>query len=888
MKAGPASDLLPYRLRVNHLGGYALVSAEAPEFMWSLRGEWEACGVSTRVVVEQQGEIPQVLWDSGWFSGDVQQIRYAGDPLENGARYAWRVELSNGSGATQCETGAFLTGLGSHIGGGWITRDPNHKRDLDPPELGGLSWRAGLLPPTSLLRREFHIPVRPVFAVLFASARGIYVPHLNGGVAGSNELAPGWVDYRSHEPYHAIDVTDMLHAGSNVLAAELAEGWWSGYVGFDPKEPANHYGRVPQLWMQLRCFLPDGSYVDVVTDEEWRAAEGATRFADLLIGQYIDQRREPTGWTRPDFDDSAWHKVRVFDSDLSRLVPAEAPGATVTHTLPVVAVHETPNGQIFDFGQNIVGRVVLGIGDANVGSALRFRYGEALDGEDLYVANLRNAEATDYFIGTSESQVFRPLLTLHGFRYVEVSGARTPLLQGAIQAEVISADVEWIGSLQTSHPQINRLVENIRWSQRGNMVVIPTDCPQRDERLGWLADAQVFLPTAAYNADVYAFMRQWMQDVRVAQSAEGSFADVAPLISSFFGDGAPGWGDAGVLIPWELYRRYGDLSILRVSLDSMIRWVDFVADSNPDLIWRCRVGHNYGDWLELGEVKTPRELFATAYFARSAFLTARAAHALGSDETARLRSLARSVRRAFIKAFLRDDGTIAGGTQTAYALAIGFDLVPAGLRERTSAALARAVGTEHPVSSTGIIGTSMLLPALTKAGYPHLAFELLERRDYPSWLFSVEHGASTTWERWDGWTEERGFQNPDMNSLNHYALGAVGEWIWEVIGGIAQRENSIGYRHLRISPIPGGTITSAAAAYETPLGRVESSWTLDGNEFRLEVLVPPGACADIDLPFCTREDRALTGASSFRPVRAATIAAGRHSFVSDTGQWPNV
>jgi alpha-L-rhamnosidase len=456
------------------------------------------------------------------------------------------------------------------------------------------------LQPCAHLRRTFDLAERPVRARVYVSARGLYELHLNGERVGDAELAPGWTEYEQRVQYQTYDVTGMLREGVNILGAVIADGWWSGYLGFDPRRHALHYGTAPQLIAQLALDFPRGSQRIIATDGSWRESPGALRHSDMLMGEYVDARNELWGWEDPAYDDSRWPAALVHDRDTSVLEASCDPPVRVLDELAPVSVDARAGGAfIVDLGQNMVGRVRLTIRGAQPGQRVQLRHAEMLeeDGE-LYVANLRTAEATDVYVARGEAvEVFEPRFTFHGFRYVEVSNYPGELRSDDVLGRVLHNDTPWVGEFRCSDEMTMRLDANIRWGQRGNFVAVPTDCPQRDERLGWLADAQIFLPTAARNADVSAFFARWMRDVLDAQS-DGAFPNVAPKLVVTI-EGSPGWGDGGVIIPWYLYRLYGDVRILERSFDAMVAWVEHIRRHNPDLRWRHHVGHNYGDWLQV-------------------------------------------------------------------------------------------------------------------------------------------------------------------------------------------------------------------------------------------------------------------------------------------------
>jgi len=520
------------------------------------------------------------------------------------------------------------------------------------------------------------------------------------------------------------------------------------------------------------------------------------------------------------------------------------------------------------------------------------RYGEVLqESGALYTENLRTSEATDYYITAGGPlEIFEPKFTSHGFRYAEIVGVTTAPDLASATAVALRNDIPWTGTLETSDATINQLERNIRWGQRSNFQAVPIDCPQRDERLGWMADAQVFFPTSAYNADVASFFTRWLGDVRYAQSAEGSFSDVAPKIT-ILTDGAPAWGDAGVIIPWELYKMYGDARVLEVSYDSMRRWIDFLELNNPDLIWSRRYGNHYGDWLQI-DALTPRDVLATAYFAHSTELVSEAARALGKElEAEHYSELAGRIKAAFRNHFVDPEGRITGDTQTDYLMALKFRLLPESETATLAKHLIRTIEEHGGRLTTGFVGVALLCPVLCDIGRPDLAFTLLQREDYPSWIYSIRQGATTIWERWDAFTQEHGFQSARMNSFNHYALGSIGEWLYRYVAGIDQTVASTAFRELSIAPNVGGTLTSVTAGYETPNGLVKSSWQREGSRFTLAVEVPPGSTARVTIPSDIREKVFEGGAeigkqaglSSIKVGEAnvsLTVASGRYSFES--------
>ncbi|HEX8627034.1 MAG TPA: family 78 glycoside hydrolase catalytic domain [Catenuloplanes sp.] len=855
------ADLRPYGLTCELLSEPLGVDERRPRLSWRLaaRGRGVTQGAYRVRVATGPGDLADPArwcWDSGVVrSAENLHIGYDGAPLVSSTRYHWRVEVWDGAGERGADaTSWFETGLlhADEWVARWIGRDPVAAPPMEPPRDSDRGDRTRHLEPPAQLRRAFTLAVAPARARLYATARGVYQLRLNGSVASDAELAPGWTEYHQRLLYQTYDVTDLLTAGENVLGAVLADGWWSGYVGFDARRAAQHYGDAPQLLTQLVLDFPDGSRRIVATDGDWHESAGALRYADLLMGEYVDARAAHHGWDRPGFDATGWAPVRVADADDPGvpLIADPAQPVRVVQELTPVAIDRRGDGRfIVDLGQNMVGRVRLRLPASAAGTRVELRHAEMLtDDGELYLDNLRTAEATDVYLTAGRAgEVFEPRFTFHGFRYVEVRGYPGEPGPAAIVGRVLSSDTPAAGEFSCDDDTVMRLQSNIRWGQRGNFVAIPTDCPQRDERLGWTADAQIFLPTACRNADVSAFFARWMADVVGGQDADGAFGDMAPRMN-LHREGAPAWGDGGVIIPWHLYRTYGDRRVLERSYPAMAAWVEHIHRHNPDLIWTRRVGNHYGDWLQV-DARTPREVLATAYFARSARLVARAARVLGHDRDARrYTGLADAVRAAFIAAFVDGDGRVAGGTQTCYLLALAFDLLPEHLVGAAAGHLAADIRGRGEHLSTGFVGVALLCPVLTDHGHADLAYALLHQDTYPGWAYSIAHGATTIWERWDGWTDRHGFQSAAMNSFNHYSLGSVGDWLYGRVAGLDQSEDSVADRHLVLRPTPGGRLRRASARYTSPRGEVSCGWRRTGDEITVEVLVPVGSTAVLHLP----------------------------------------
>jgi alpha-L-rhamnosidase len=896
------SELRPVGLRCEYRADPLGIDERFPELSWALESEGRGQVQSAyRVLIAQSEEDLEseenLLWDSGRVeSGRSVGVEYEGEALRSGSRCVWKVRVWDGEGDPSPFGGPAFFELGllesSAWEGDWISLGKGPDEDFEPPTGEEYDDLANALEASPYLRREFLLdrPVRR--ARLYATARGVYEFYLNGSRVGDDVLAPGWTDYDRRVQYQTYDVTPLLAEGPNAIGALLGDGWYAGFVGFDPKHRGAHYGVHPQLLAQLEIEYEDSGTETITTDSSWRCSTGPVLFSDLLMGESYDARKELPGWAEPGFDDSAWYGVKAEEIGDAQLVAQPDEGIRVTEELEAKTVTEPEDGvYVFDMGKNMVGWVRLKV-EGEAGTEIALRHAEALNSDGtLYTTNLRAARAADrYVLAGGGEEVYEPRFTFHGFRYVEVTGypGKPPL--DAITGLVVHSATPPTGSFECSNQMVNALQENILWGQRGNFLSVPTDCPQRDERLGWMGDAQVFVRTASFNMDVAAFFEKWMVDVEDAQSREGAFPDVAPLLTGSglmdLSRGAPAWGDAGVIVPWTIYRTYDDARIVERHYDAMARWMEYLHEANPDLIRRNRMGNNYGDWLSPKGDHTPKHLLATAYWAYDAKLMAEMAEATGRQEDAKgYRDLNNRIKVAFDKAYVSPDGRIQGDTQTCYVLALHMELLPEELRSAAAEHLVRTIEREDWHLSTGFVGVGYLCPVLTEAGYTDVAYRLLENETYPSWGYTVKNGATTIWERWDGWTEENGFQSPNMNSFNHYSLGSVGEWLYRYVAGIDV--GAPGYGRIVIRPRPGGSLTYARAEYDSVRGRISSSWKIEDDRFVLEVLIPPNTTATIHVP-CTDDvsegGRPVDQAGGVELLRAGeeetvlSVGSGRYEF----------
>ena len=745
---------------------------------------------------------------------------------------------------------------------------------------GGGPW--GRVVPVSYavtrLRHEFRLPRKKVSrARLYATALGLYEAHLNGGRVGDDQLAPGWTDYRTRVQYQTYDVTALLRPGANAIGAHLAPGWYAGNVGmFGPGQ----YGQHPSLLAQLEVEYADGTSERVTSSTDWRAAAGPIVAADLLNGETYDARKETPGWTSPGFDDGDWLAVRAEGEAGPGLIVAQVDGPVrVERELtPKEVTQPSPGVYVFDLGQNMVGSVRLRVSGA-AGTTVRLRHAEVLNPDGtLYTANLRSAAATDtYTLKGGGEEVYEPRFTFHGFRYVEVTGfPGTPTAQ-AVTGRVMHTDAPFTLDFETDVPMLNQLHHNITWGQRGNFLSVPTDTPARDERLGWTGDINVFSPTAAYTMESARFLSKWLVDLRDSRTSAGSFTDVAPVVGGL-GNGTAGWGDAGVTVPWALYQAYGDRQVIADALPSVRDWLTYLEQHSDRLL---RPAEGYGDWLNVDD-ETPKDVIATAYFAHSADLAAKMAAELGADaDAATYRDLFERIRSAFQSAYVTSDGRVKGDTQTSYVLALSMDLLPDASRKAAADRLVALIEARDWHLSTGFLGTPRLLPVLTDTGHTDVAYRLLQQRTFPSWGYQIDRGSTTMWERWDSIRPDGSFQDPAMNSFNHYAYGSVGEWMYANIAGIAAGRP--GYREIVIRPRPGGAVTAAAARFTSVYGPVSTRWRQRSGRFTLTCAVPPNTTAEVWIPAAAPETVTHSHGTFLRQEDGCAVyrvASGTHHFTA--------
>lgn len=700
------------------------------------------------------------------------------------------------------------------------------------------------------LRKEFDVKGKVRRATVHASALGNYKLHINGQPVADEYFTPGWTDYNKRVYYNTYDVTNLINSeGANAIGAELAAGWYAGSIGWQLKK--NNYDQLCRVFVQLELEMADGSRQTIITDPTWKMKYGPRLEAEFLAGETYDAQLETPGWSKPGFDDTGWKAVETVPSIDRPFTGYPSQAVKITGTLKPTKITEPEPGKfVFDLGQNFAGFARLKV-KGPAGTKVQLRFAEILNPDGtIYTTNLRRARCTDTYIlkGDPAGETWQPQFTFHGFRYVEVSGYPGTPTEEAITGLAVNSNVPMTGTFTCSSEMVTKLYQNILWTQRANYIEVPTDCPQRDERLGWTGDAQCFVYAAAFNANIGAFFTKWLVDMEDAQRPSGAYTDVVPDVLGL-GEGTAGWAEAGTVCPMAIHEVYDDTRVLADRYDSMVKYIEYLVKNSKDLI---RPAAGYGDWLSI-KADTPKEVMATAYFARSAQIVAESAKILGKTEDAkRFSKLAEDIKAAFNREFVAEDGRIKGNTQTVYTLALAFGLLSPENQKLAAKYLVEDIQSRDNHLSTGFNGTAYLMPTLAKIGAHDTAYKLLLNDTFPSWGYSIKHGATSIWERWDGWTAENGFQDPGMNSFAHYSFGAVARWMFQTAGGINMAVP--GYRQLVLAPKPGKELTWVKADYDSIQGPISSHWKKsDNGRFEWNVTVPANTTATLVIPTAKAE-----------------------------------
>ncbi|MDD4922076.1 MAG: glycoside hydrolase family 78 protein [Bacteroidales bacterium] len=781
------------------------------------------------------------LWNSGKIEADQSlNVEYQGTPLKSMQRAYWQVRIWDGNNkATDWSKPAYWeTGIldSATWTAKWITMPNGNK-------LGQCYY----------FRNEFLASKKISKARVYVTSLGLYQLYLNGKKVSDDLFTPGWTSYNKRLQYQTYDVTGMLQK-VNTIGAIIGEGWYGGRLGWVNKR--NIYGKKLALLVQMKIDYTDGTSQTIVSDKNWKASEAPILQSSIYDGETYDARLEKRGWSTSGFDDGNWAKAAIIEHPKGILVaPQGVPVKAIQEIIPIKML-TTPKGEtVFDMGQNMVGWVRLKV-NGKKGDKVTLKFAEVLDKEgNFYLDNMRSAKVTDeYILSGNGNETFEPCFTFHGFRFVKIEGFPGKPKLSDITGVVIYSEMKPTGTFSCSDSLINKLQKNIQWGQKGNYLDVPTDCPQRDERLGWTGDAQVFCMTAAYNFDVSAFYTKWLKDMAADQLPDGKIPNVIPDVILDGKGGSTAWGDVCVVMPWTVYKIYGDKRILEEQYKSMKAWVEFMRNrAGNDYIW---TGDNhFGDWLAFATIRsdypgatTGKDIICNAYFYYTTNLVSKIASIIGQKADSEMYAkLAENVRKAFVQEFVTPKGRLVSETQTAYSLAISFGLLPQAQTTKVGEFLAADVEKMGHLT-TGFVGTPLLCNALSSTGRDDLAFKLLNRKEYPSWLYPVTQGATTIWERWDGQKPDGTFQNPGMNSFNHYAYGAIGEWLYSRVAGLNVDPENPGYKHIIFSPHVGGGLTNAKAEFLSMYGMIKSGWEVKNKDFTYSVVIPANTTGTVILP----------------------------------------
>ena len=833
------------KLQVEHLRETLGIGTSQPRLSWTVETDikgWYQGGF----VIEEHDVNGKLLSDTGRVESDQSiLVTWPFPPLTSREQVSVRVRVWGNDGSDLDWSKPVLIESGSLSTSDWTAR-------FITPAWAEDASRSN---PAPYLRREFDLRGGIKSARLYITSLGLYEAEINGKVVGDHVFSPGWTVYDERLRYQTFDVTALLSEGKNAMGAILGDGWFRGRIGFAGGQ-RNVYGKQLALFAQLEVLYADGSSQRIVSDEKWRGATGPIQLNGIYDGETYDARLEHLGWTLPGFDDAKWSPVRTVEWNMDALEAPLNPPVRRIEVVAPVSVHQSSSGKtILDFGQNLVGRLSIKV-KGPAGHRITLRHAEVLEHGELGTRPLRFAEATDrYTLKGAEIETWEPRFTFHGFRYVEVNDWPGELNLQDLSAVVLHSDMERTGWFECSNPLLNQLHQNVVWGMRGNFLDVPTDCPQRDERLGWTGDLQVFSPTASFLYDVSGLLQSWLKDLAVEQrKADGRVPHVVPNVLGTNSGAAAAWADAATVVPWVMYERFGDMGILADQFESMRAWVDYVTElAGESRLWDK--GFQFGDWLDPtappdkpAQARTDKAIVASAYFVHSAELVARAAEVLGhTDEQKKYQVLASEARATFAQEYITPSGRLMCDAETAYALAIVFDLLlTPEQRQKAGERLNELVRESGYRIRTGFVGTPLMCDALCSTGHYTAAYRLLLQQECPSWLYPVSMGATTVWERWDSMLPDGTINPGEMTSFNHYALGAVADWMHRTIGGLAPAEP--GYRRIEIRPRPGGGLTYAQAQHLTPYGLAGSSWKIENGKFELKATIPPNTTAQITLP----------------------------------------
>ena len=873
--ASSSQDLAVKELTCDHKVNPLGIDNTSPGFSWKLSGSGNSImqtAYSLRVSTDRKFQSDKIVWQTGKVESDQSiHLVYNGNELKSGQRYYWQVRVWDNKGRVSkwSETAWLEMGLLS---------ESDWKAEWIEMEGDTLQYS-----PSPHFRKEFSVGKTVSSARIYATAHGFYELHLNGKKVGDELLTPGWTTYGKRLQYQVYDVTEMLRKGDNAIGAVLGDGWYRGSLAWSRNWAI--YGKTLGLFMQLRITHTDGTETIIATDKSWKAFnDGAIRMNDLYNGETYDANKKLTGWSMPGYNEEKWKNVSIGSYKFN-LIASEAPPVRKIEEIKPVRIFRTPKGSLVaDMGQNMVGWIRLKV-TGSKGSVITLRHAEVMDkyGE-FYTENLRAAKCQlIYTLAGSGEEIYEPRFTFMGFRFVEITGFPGELTADNLTGVVIHSDMALTGSYESSNPLINQLQHNILWGQKGNFVDVPTDCPQRDERLGWTGDAQAFCRTAAYNMNVASFFVKWLKDVAADQRAGGEVPVVIPDVLN--PQGSPtaqtsaGWGDVAVIAPLTMYQVYGDKDLLKEQYPGMVAWVEYIRKSaGNDYIWNK--GSVYGDWLFYHppvnnhtepDGHTDHDFIATAFYAYSTQLLIETANILGrTEDAAKYRTLHEKIRKVFVDEYVTKAGRVGTNSQTSYVLALMFGLLPEDMRAKSAKFLVDDIKSRGNRLSTGFLGTPYLCHVLSDNGYTDVAYDLLLQEKYPSWLYPVKMGATTIWERWDGQKTDSTFQDAGMNSFNHYAYGAIGDWMYRVSAGIEIAK--AGYKHITIQPHPTKRLEYSRASFESSYGTIASGWERNGSKIIVRTSIPVNTMATVKLPVnsagkITENGKSITDNRNFSNIR---------------------
>lgn len=817
------------------------IGNKIPRFTWVVSSDKRNLVQIAYQIIVNKGESE--VWNSGKVNTDQSVfIKYDGISLQSNTKYTWKVKVwtSDNQESNWSAIQSFQTSLlnKSDWKAKWIL--PGFDESIDRP--------------SPIFRKEFNTAKKILNATAYITAHGLYEAKLNGSKIGDAFLTPGWTSYKNRLQFQSYDVTNLLLKGNNAIGVTLGNGWYRGIIGFENNK--NSYGTDVALLFQLHVKYTDGSEDIIISDESWKSSTGSISYAEIYNGETIDARFEQKGWDRIGFNDNSWTKVKIGKFGYDNLISTENELVKKQERLKPFKIFTTPKGEkVIDFGQNISGWVVMKVKGSN-GDKITLSHAEVLDKYgNFYTENLRAAKAQDVYILSGEGEeIFEPHFTWQGFRFLKVEGYPGEIKAENFEAAVLNSNMPRTGNFTTSNQMVNQLQNNILWGQKGNFIDVPTDCPQRDERLGWTGDAQVFSRTATFNMNVHNFFIKWLKDLE-ADQIEGKVPFVVPNILGADATNSSGWSDVATIVPWNIYLAYGDKQVLENQYNSMAKYVTSIGKVANNNLWNT--GWHFGDWLffrpaddnDGQSAVTDKGLIATAFYAQSTQLLINAAKVLGKNEDVlKYTQLLEKIKAAFVNEFVTPNGRLLSSTQTAYVLALNFDLLPEQIRQATAKRLVENINSYGVHLTTGFLGTPYLCNVLTRFGFNDVAYKLLLQTTYPSWLYPVKMGATTIWERWDGQKTDSTFQSVGMNSFNHYSYGAIGDWMYRNMVGLDTYEDGVGYKHSKIQPHIGGDFKNAEASLETYYGKLSCSWVVDKDRNTMNVHIPFNTHSTVFIP----------------------------------------